>query len=207
MRLDSITNCMKTQLSDTPTFTLYTTIEAIDRFTSLLQTGIIVPAARGVSIGAFLEALPGFTANYITEQVQTIFLNGTATDDMETPLDGDAPVLAISAAMPGLAGAIFRRNSLHAALRTVKKTMKSNSATDEITVILKLFNAIARDRGVQLLQNGVIIKAANVTAFLANRAPLMQLLLDAEVNGNQTSSSSLAHLLPTFDTIKLTFCN
>jgi hypothetical protein len=198
---------MRTQPGDTPTLALNTTKEAMDRFTSLLQAGIIVPAGRGISIGAFLEALPGFTADYITEQVQTIFLNGTATDDMETPLEGDAPVLAISAAMPGLAGAIFRKNSLHAALRTVKKTSESNSKTDEISVTLKLFNAIARDRGMQLLQNGVKMKAANVSAFLANRAPLMELLLEVEVNGQQTSSASLAQLLPTFDTIELTFCN
>ena len=127
---------MDTELIDIPTFLLHTTAEDIDRFTSLLQAGILIPAVRGVSIGAFLESLPGFTADYITDQVQTIFLNGTATDDMETPMEGDNPVLAISAAMPGLAGAIFRRNSLHAALRTVKATIANNSATDEITVTL-----------------------------------------------------------------------
>jgi hypothetical protein len=39
-------------------------------------------------------------------------------DDLETVVDGSSPVIAISGAMPGLAGAIFRKNSFHAALRT-----------------------------------------------------------------------------------------
>jgi len=198
---------MDTELIDIPTFLLHTTAEDIDRFTSLLQAGILIPAVRGVSIGAFLESLPGFTADYITDQVQTIFLNGTATDDMETPMEGDNPVLAISAAMPGLAGAIFRRNSLHAALRTVKATIANNSTTDEITVTLKLFNAIARDRGVRLLHNGVTIKASNLTAFLANRTPLMESIKLAEINGKSIPAENIPEILSTLDTLQLTFYN
>jgi len=198
---------MDTELIDIPTFQLHTTAEDIDRFTSLLQAGILIPAVRGVSIGAFLESLPGFTADYITDQVQTIFLNGTATDNMETPIEGDSPVLAISAAMPGLAGAIFRRNSLHAALRTVKATIANNSTTDEITVTLKLFNAIARDRGVRLLHNGVRIKASNLTAFLANRTPLMESIKYAEINGKSIPSKNIPEILSTLDTLQLTFYN
>lgn len=196
---------MDTQHTNTPTLSLRTSLETMPRFTSLLQGGILVPAARGVSIGAFLEALPGFTSDYITEQVQTIFLNGTATDDMETPMDGDTPVLAISAAMPGLAGAIFRRNSLHAALRTVKEKVKQSSNADEITVTLKLFNAIARDRGIRLLHDGVTMKSSNLADFLANRVPLKELITSAVVNGEQIPSDALAEVLPTLNTIHLTF--
>jgi hypothetical protein len=195
---------METAFTEIQTLTISTTPEAIGGFTSLLQAGIFVPAVRGVSIGLFLEALPGFTADYINDQVQTIFLNGTATDDMETPLDGDNPVLAISAAMPGLAGAIFRRNSLHAALRTVKKTTESRSAADEITVTLKLFNAIARDRGIQLLEGGVRIKASSLAAFLNNRTPLMASIRKARLSGETIAPARLPEILSAQATLQFT---
>jgi len=183
--------------------TIQARTEDVPRFTSLLQAGILLPVRRGSSIGAFLGALPGFTAEYITEQVQTIFLDGTATDDMETPIDGTTPVLAISAAMPGLAGAIFRRNSLHAALRTVKPHNKASTADENVTVTLKLFNAIARDRGEKLLRQGVHMKAKNFAQFLDNRAPLLSLLTGVAVEGTAIPSSKLIEILPQHDTIHI----
>jgi len=185
--------------------TIQTSTEDVSRFTSLLQAGILLPVQRGSSIGAFLGGLPGFTAEYITEQVQTIFLNGTATDDMETPLDSAEPVLAISAAMPGLAGAIFRRNSLHAALRTVKPKDKDYTADENVTVTLKLFNAIARDRGEKLLRQGVHMKAINFAQFLDNRTPLLSLITDVAIEGTSVPNSRLIETLPQLDTIHITF--
>lgn len=198
---------METQFTEEPPrLTLRIAPNTIDTFSSLLQAGMRIKADREISIGAFLEALPGFTAEYVTEQVQTIFLNGSATDDMETALVGNPPVLAISAAMPGLAGAIFRKNSFHAALRT-KAPGQQVSSAGSITVTLKLFNAIARDRGSELLRRGVTMKAADIAQFMESRATLSPLIQDIEVQGGSIAKDELPAVLSALDTVHLTIAD
>lgn len=162
----------------------------------MLQAGIEITAESGTSIGVFLEQLPGFSEEYIIEQVQTIFLNGTATDDLETPLTGSRPVLAISAAMPGLAGAIFRKNSLHSALRTTKESSShSDFGKQEVTVCLKLFNAIARDRGEEMLRCGVLMASNAVRQFFTTRSSLLQHISNITINSQSASEPELLSLL------------
>lgn len=165
---------MKDQLS-VPTLRMSVTDDALPLFTTVLQSGIEIKTAHGETLGKFLSNFPGFTAKYLADTVQTIFLNGTAVDDLSLPLTGDNPVLALSAAMPGLAGAIFRKNSFHAALRTDTKTLPSKSAQNKsISVTLKLFNSIARDRGVDLLKTGLCLHSKQLANFLTNRPHLAE---------------------------------
>jgi len=155
-------------------------------FATVLQAGIVLQARAGDTLGVFLDKLPGFTREYIINEIQTIFLNSTAIDDLETPLAGDNPVLALSAAMPGLAGAIFRKNSFHAALRTTHEE-KDNSYRDHrlINVHLKLFNSIARDRGADLLGTGVCIKAMNLKNFFSTSPALLDHLRSFSLDGRK----------------------
>lgn len=163
---------MKDQLS-VPTLRMSVTGDALPLFTTVLQSGIEIKTAHGETLGKFLSNFPGFTAKYLADTVQTIFLNGTAVDDLSLPLTGNNPVLALSASMPGLAGAIFRKNSFHAALRTDTKTLPSESEQKEsIFVTLKLFNSIARDRGADLLKTGLCLQSKQLANFLTNRPHL-----------------------------------
>ncbi|HIQ38336.1 MAG TPA: hypothetical protein EYH36_10155 [Desulfocapsa sulfexigens] len=56
--------------------------------------------------------------------------------------------IAISAAMPGLVGEIFRKDGVHASLRTTTagKLSSADAPETSITIRLKLFNMIARER-------------------------------------------------------------
>lgn len=165
---------MKDQLS-VPTLRMSVTGDALPLFTTVLQSGIEIKTAHGETLGKFLSNFPGFTAKYLADTVQTIFLNGTAVDDLSLPLTGSNPVLALSAAMPGLAGAIFRKNSFHAALRTDTKTLSSESEQKKsISVTLKLFNSIARDRGADLLKTGLCLQSKQLANFLTNRPHLAE---------------------------------
>ncbi len=119
---------MEDQLS-LPSLRLTVVRDALPLFTTVLQSGIEVKTTHGETLAKFLNNFPGFTAEYLADTVQTIFLNGTAVDDLSLPLTGNNPVLALSAAMPGLAGAIFRRNSFHSALRTETKSLQSEDET------------------------------------------------------------------------------
>lgn len=195
---------METAFTEVPRMSLRIAPGSMEIFTSLLQAGILMPTAQGNSIGAFLENIQGFTTDYITTQVQTIFLNGTATDDMETKLTGENPVLALSAAMPGLAGAIFRKNSLHAALRTTGTSRHDASGNSRITVTLKLFNAIARDRGAELLRQGVTLAAAGLKNFLDARTTLPPMIMVAELEDKTIPKHDLPKTLASLDRVHLT---
>ena len=187
-----------------PSIRLIVTPEALPLFTTVLQSGIEVKTCQGETLAKFLSKFPGFTADYLTNIVQTIFLNGTAVDDLSLPLQGRHPVLALSAAMPGLAGAIFRKNSFHSALRTEKKPLQSRvEEPDVLFVTLKLFNSIARDRGPELLQAGFILTAEVLLSFLLKRPQLMQQILKVQRMDKEITAAELLRVLPEFSKIHL----
>ncbi len=157
------------------TVTLTLPRENMARLTTLLQSGISLTCPTGTSIGVFLDGLPDFNMNYITDRIQTIFFDGNAMDDLQHKFTKAEHVLALSAAMPGLAGAIFRKNSLCAALRTREShnnsTISKNKST---TVCLKLFNMIAREKGEKILQRGGLFTGKSLKDFFHNRPSLLQ---------------------------------
>jgi hypothetical protein len=164
----------------------------IDGFTTLLQSGIKLPAASGISLGVFLNSLPGFDIDYVSDTVQTIFLDGNALDDLEQPLTSQDHVIALSAAMPGLAGAIFRRNSLCAALRTRSENLgTAKKSSNEIFVLLKLFNSIAQEKGEELLRPGGIFSGETLRAFFNQRPSLLDAITSIHINGKMKVSADL----------------
>ncbi len=137
-------------------------------FFSLLQYQIFVPTDGTKTIRSLLCELPGFSEEYIRETVQTIFINGSAADNVDQALTpGDK--LSLSAAMPGLAGAIFRRGGQHKSLRSKVTATKKQKTIEKGYVILKLFNSIASDRGQELLTKGIFIEANSIFKFLKHR--------------------------------------
>lgn len=180
------------------------TPESVSLFTTVLQSGIEVKTSHGKTLGKFLSNFEGFTAEYLAETVQTIFLNGTAVDDLTLPLTGSNPVLALSAAMPGLAGAIFRKNSFHSALRTETNALRSESIQEKtITVTLKLFNSIAKDRGGALLKSGQVIKADLLANFLKKRSNLWPQVLNIQFDQREIDPKELLSLLSDLSRVNL----
>jgi len=147
--------------------------EVVHGFASLLQHGILFSADQPIPIVPFLLSLPGFTAQYIETTVQTIFIDGVAADSLDRDLVNGS-TLALSAAMPGLAGAIFRRQGLHGSLRSqpVAKAKLDLSACGFVT--LKLFNSIAADRVGDLLPAGILVTGKAFCDFSAQRKHLFQ---------------------------------
>lgn len=176
---------------------------ATDKIATLLQRGFLLPVSRAVTIAELLNELPGFDPEYIRDRVQTIFVNGLAEDDTARQLSaGDT--LALSAAMPGLAGAIFRRGGRHASLRTRPLAAPAHSANQSGYITLKLFNMIAAETGPQLLQNGVLIKGAVLARFLDRQsARILPVIARAVSDGQETAPDQLAHRLAPADRVFL----
>lgn len=160
----------------------------MERLTTLLQSGIILKGGMGMAVGLFLSDLPGFDQTYLNEKVQTIFLDGNAIDDLQRPLTKAHHVLALSAAMPGLAGAIFRKNSLCAALRTrMQSPADTAEGRGESRVCLKLFNTIAQDKGEALLRRGGIFAGTALVRFFENHPSALHDALETEYDGSVVS--------------------
>jgi hypothetical protein len=178
--------------------------ESLAFFTTLLQYGVEIETTAGITIDEFLCNCPGFSKKYLSETVQTIFLDGTAVDDLKTPLSGPHPVVALSAAMPGLAGAIFRKNGLHSALRTPSPASPSNHTPQKpLTVTLKLFNRIARDKGARFLSEGAVMAPSSLSAFLGSRPELLDNIQNATIDSKPVSIESLSGEVGGHEFVKL----
>jgi hypothetical protein len=150
--------------------TLTTTVESriLPIFFRLLQNGFVVEAEEGRTVKAFLEEYLGLEKAYIDKRIQTIFLDGDAVDDVETAVVRDGSVLALSAAMPGLAGAVLRRGSAYAPMRreiSHKETIEQISIRKG-KVVVKLFNLLIRELGPLVLERGVVVDKTGLNDIL-----------------------------------------
>ncbi|MBU0945131.1 MAG: hypothetical protein KKE53_11850 [Proteobacteria bacterium] len=197
---------MDTPKPSTTTVSLTVDTDALAKFTTLLQGGFFLEVPQKTRIGDLLVSLPGFSQEYINERVQTIFLGGLPADDVDQQLFGLDAVLAISAAMPGLAGAIFRKNGIHASLRTTaeKVPLKSAQADVPIKIRLKLFNMIAVEKGEEILANGCMISASSLKNFLSYRHTLSSHIRERKIDGQNQTLHELFSLLEKKNIINLT---
>lgn len=170
--------------------------EKITSYATLLQFGILLEYHVGQAIGIFISDLPGIDIDYITDRIQTIFLDGNAVDDMETPFKATSRTLALSAAMPGLAGAIFRKNSMHAALRTIESKNASAVRTNEKSLVcLKLFNTVAGEKGPGILAKGGVFPGSTLIDFFELRSQLKQDIIHIKVEYNEVNSEAFWPIL------------
>jgi len=187
-----------------PAVSLLVETESLYKFTTLLQSGIFIHVQQGETLGGLLDSLPGFNENYIRERIQTIFVDGLPADDLAQKFVNKETVLAISAAMPGVAGAIFRKGGIHAALRTGTATQTTSAPVQtSLTVRLKLFNVIAKERGGELLANGCFIQSDSLEKFLNYRPLLGQNIQNITIDGHKTTMETLLQTLSTHKKIAL----
>lgn len=144
---------------------------AVSRFFPILGEGLLVKGPGGENVEGFLQKAAGVSPAYLKDRVQTVFLDGRALDDCSTTVLGDGAVLALSAAMPGLAGAVLRRGGFYAAMRRPISHEGGGAAAAgaEITVTLKLFNLVARDLGPGLLGRGILLPGSRLKDFIARQ--------------------------------------
>jgi hypothetical protein len=165
--------------------------DSLLRLVTVLQSGFLHRCRQGETIFSCLLGLKGFTREYIDKEIQTIFYNGDALDDLEAELSGDRPIIALSSAMPGLAGAILKRNSPCGILRKTRTVEHSGAADRLLDVVIKLFNTVALDRGPTLFQQGIIIKSSDLSSFLALRPGLLESFNNITLTGGAISSADL----------------
>jgi hypothetical protein len=151
---------------------LYVCLEGkyLVNFYYLLQRGFGLKTRVGISVKTALTQEFGLNVKLL-EKIQTIFLDGMAVDDIESSIIRDGSILALSAAMPGLVGATFRRGSYYAAMRS----NITSGGTSEMTVpkegrvTLKLFNLLIKELGPVFLEKGILVEKDVLQGFLVEQ--------------------------------------
>jgi len=136
-------------------------------FSILLRQGFSLEIRMGSSVRDLLCLQIGVSADYLDQRIQTIFLNGKVVDDVNTAVIRQGSTLALSAAMPGLAGATLRRGGAYAAMRSQisHKNNTSGGSAENGTVIIKLFNLVAMELGPMFLEQGIRVDGKNMEIF------------------------------------------
>jgi hypothetical protein len=155
-------------------------------FSTLLGQGFTFKIPTGISVRDLLCRQIGVGDDYLDQRIQTIFLDGKVVDNANTAVIRQGSTLALSAAMPGLAGATLRRGGAYAAMRS-QISHKNNTVDDSDengTVMLKLFNLVAIELGPMFLKQGLWIHGKNLENFF-QRVPdyFWDGCLAAEING------------------------
>jgi len=141
------------------------------RFSDILQKGFAFNTLVGVSVKTFLCDFMALDPQYIQERISTIFLDGMAVDNIEEAIISEGSTLALSSAMPGLAGATLRRDGIYASLREsiTYKEKANNSRIKEGRITLKLFNLLIDDIGPVFLKKGIIVKSRELKNFFVKQ--------------------------------------
>jgi hypothetical protein len=148
-------------LNNRPPGSLHLTVDAptIRVFSLLFQHGVMINAQVNCSIRTMLCQQLGLSDQYVEDRIKTIFLDGRPVDDIDSAIIRDGSALALSAAMPGLVGAILRRGGHLAPLRSqiAHREEKKVASRRVGTIVLKLFNLLIDELGPSLLERGVIV--------------------------------------------------
>jgi hypothetical protein len=147
---------------------------ALHCFRPLLEQGFQVEVRVGRSIAEVLNGQLGVPLDYLSERVQTVFLNGRAIDDEASAVVEDGDRLALSASMPGLAGATLRKSGFFSGLRAAishRGSQQPAAADSNGTIRIKLFNMIAVEIGPLFLARGIGIPAKAFSAFWSALGP------------------------------------
>ncbi len=165
----------------------------IQEFLLLLQYGFSIRARVGCSVNDFLRNEIGADRNTI-DKIQSIFLDGSPVDDLDSAIVRDGAMLALSAAMPGLVGATLRRGGVYASFRgsiTYRDTGVACAAGNGL-VRLKLFNLLLEELGPGFLERGILVNSSDFMDFVKGQsADFWQGCNDVSLDGTSMDPESL----------------
>lgn len=172
-------------------------------FREPLPSGLLRPFQRGaqveVKVGGDLLSL--LTEDLcLTEEgiakIQTIFWQSKPVDDIAGCVVRDGGVLALSAALPGLVGAVLRRDGFWSAMRDsiTHKDEGAAQISSRGVITVKLFNFMLSEVGPLLLKRGIRIDVADLASLL-NDPSVRQKLEEVRVADQEVAVDMLGGLL------------
>ncbi len=180
--------------------------ELVPIFFQMLGQGFKVNAQIGCSVKELICNQLGIHEDYLTERIQTIFLNAKVVDDVKSAIVNEGSVLALSGAMPGLAGAILRSGGIYAGMRSQishdRNKLPSQSKNGQIT--LKLWNLVVKELGRTFLDRGIWVRGEELQSFIKRYWETLRAgCIGAELDGKSATVDHLQTTTWKFDLVFL----
>jgi len=163
---------------------------------ALAREGLGVSIAAGRSLRQTLTDDLGLDAEFVECRIQTIFLDGSPVDDIDTDHARPGSALALAGALPGVAGICMQRDSRIGVFREgiTHQSQGLPASQQSLRITLKLFNVIAEEALAQVLSRGVEVRCGRLAELLdANPQALAHARL--ELDGRDISRQDLASAL------------
>jgi hypothetical protein len=144
----------------------------IPAFFWFLEKGVKKQVKIACDIKTMLSDQLNISADYIDNRIKTMFLNGRPVGDINSTIIDDGAIIALSAAMPGLAGATFRRTENTKPSKStidIKRGAKK-SKQQKGTITIKFFNLVLRELGPVFLKSGILISKDELMHFLSRQS-------------------------------------
>ncbi len=134
----------------------------------MLQDGIHIRTEVGCNLERLLCTVFDLSIDAIKQQIQILFLDGKAVDDMESAVVGDGASLALSSAMPGLAGTALQRGGHLSSMRSGITHQGKNEtiAPGKGRVSIKFFNLLISELGMPFLLKGICVGGIDLSGML-----------------------------------------
>ncbi len=166
-------------------------------FSTLLAYGITVEVPAGITLYELLIRSLGIDATYLESSIQTVLHDGKPVDNLFDYRVHASSTIALSAALPGLFGAAFRKGGTFSPLRQkAANSSEIQGSTDQpIEIKIKLFNMVAAELGPKLLQRGIRLTTVDFLNFMAHypeRAGSITVRLDDDAVTPKTLAVRLA---------------
>jgi len=171
--------------------------DVVPLFSQFLQRGVAVAAELGCSVRTFLCEQLGLDPDYVDNRIQTVFLDGKSVDDLDAAILNQGSVLSLSAALPGLLGAVLRKGSHYGAMRSQISYRKEAAASPRRKghVILKLFNLLTGELGPALFKRGLSVKGKDLGEFFKKQSDrFWSGCRMARIDGERVEAHKLAHI-------------
>lgn len=142
------------------------------RFHALLREGFLTFLGSVRTIHSFLTEDLRIPPDYVSRRVSTILLNGKPVDGVDTATVSAGATIALSAALPGIAGACMRKGGRYSVLRSTITNRRDSGMTESPhgLVRVKLFNLVSDELGPLLLSRGVMVETESLCALLGEIA-------------------------------------
>jgi hypothetical protein len=166
--------------------------DAAGHFFTLLQMGFFMEAPESCSVRDFLQGPCRLDGEYLSRMVQAVFLDGKPVDDIDAAVLTDNCVLALSGPLPGLVGAVMRRNSPYSSFRdSISYDGERTASGGKCLVRLKLFNLLIRDLGPVFLERGILVQVGDLRSLLDGAGRLV-ISLDGKRAGRHVLEKRLS---------------
>ena len=174
--------------------------EAIEDFCLLTGGGFNIRVRTGESVRQVLCGQLGIEPSYFDDRIATIFLDSSAVDDPDKAIVTAGSTVALSAAMPGVAGAMLRSGGHYSPMRSAishdgssqEGGIAASVQPEETEITLKLFNMLQRELGPGFLSRGFGLPGRAFADLLSRRGrKFRSAVRSVEVDGKKVDVGEL----------------